>query len=269
VSTGAPDVRAADVPFTLHPVTTVARLRQLGRTMHNCLATYGDRLGGEHRIVEVHQGRTVRYAVHIEAGRIETFEAPGNRPPDPRDVAVVRRLLEQEGHLAATVAWGRAAPARPAAPPVPEGQLDLLAPTREAERPPRRREQPRERQQRPRPTSRSALPRPPGVSVQSLATELLGPEALRSPHWSEVAAALWSAGLLPRLPAPTETTFVRVVHDLAARVAIGEDAGLPRRSPATREERETARRRLLAVDAAGEGWQRRRMAAVLEHPVRP
>jgi hypothetical protein len=287
VNGGPPEpAPVGEVPFTLRPVTTVARLRQLGRTMHNCLASYGDRLGGDHRIVEVRQGRTVRYAVHIEAGRIVTFEAPGNRPPEPRDVPVVRRLLEREGHLAATLAWGSDGRPGPTAPPVPAGQLTLPTPTSvrdpgsaRADRSPAARAgsstatgarvtTPARPPARRRPAAPTPAP-PPGVSLQQLATEHLEPATLQGPDWTEVAAALWAAGLLPRLPSPTETTFVRIVRDLAARVAIGDDAGLPRRTPPTRQDRETARRHLLDEVADGEGWQRRRMAAVLERPLRP
>lgn len=324
--------RHAEHGFSLHVVSTGARLRELGRTMHNCLATYGDRLDGAHRIVEVRQGRKVRYAVHIEQGRIVTFEAPGNRPPEPADVPVVRELLERGGYLTATLVADRPAGRTP---PAPDGQLTLVpaAPVAPAGRaggpvgapagpagapvgvppvgpgrpgagpdaaPPVGLGRPRARpdaapsvgasRPRARPAGdpgvehgrpggpatsvRRTVPSEPavhpvGVSLQRLATELLGPPSLQAPDWSEVAAALWAAGLLPRLPSPTQTTFERIVRDLAAKVAVGQDAGLPRVTPPTAEQRAGARRRLLADDGPGEGWQRRRMAAVLEYPLRP
>jgi hypothetical protein len=293
-------------PFTLHAVTEPARLRELGRTMHNCLASYGDRLRGEHRIVEVRQAGTVRYAIHVERGRIVTFEAPGNQRPDPADVPVVRRLLEDGGHLAATIRAERdARGTRPA--PVPQGQLAFPAvDARPGRRASARRASdadpagrtipqggssdpgarpvasvrqtvaagPREaRTVRPARVARTARSgagvEVPGVSLQELATEYLGPTTLQSPDWTEVAAAMWAGGLLPRLPSPTQTAFERVVRDLASRVAIGEDRELPRRPPPTPEERIRAHHRLLEGGPADVGWQRRRMAAVLQFPVRP
>jgi hypothetical protein len=281
-------------PFTLHAVADETRLRELGRTMHNCLGSYGDRLRGKHRIVEVRQAGTVRYAIHIERGRIVTFEAPGNRRPDPADVPVIRRLLEAGGYLTATI-WGVSDHGGGRSAPVPPGQLAFpaadarparrtagrsgadTAPADLAGRPATsvRRVVSTERGARTPRTGRTARAparareRVPGVSLQQLATEYLGPAALQSPDWTEVAAAMWASGLLPRLPSPSQTAFERVVRDLAGRVAIGEDRELPRRTPPTPEERTRAHRRLLEGETADVGWQRRRMAAVLEFPVRP
>jgi hypothetical protein len=241
--------------FTLHRVTDVVRLRQLGRTMANCLATYGDRLEGRHRIVEVRAGGRTRYVVHVRAGRIVAFEAAGNRPPDPDDVPVVRALLRREGHLDATRA---PAPARAPLPaPQPPASPGARQPTLVAG-PVRRRA--------PRPRAAAA-----GLSVQQLATDLLDPRAADPPSWTELAAALWAAGLLPRLPDPTQDAFERVVRDLARRVATGDDRSLPRVRPPTEAERTAARRRLLeGLDHVTEAsWQRRRMADVLAVPLLP
>jgi hypothetical protein len=244
--------------LTLHRVTDIARLRQLGRTMANCLATYGDRLEGRDRIVEVRAGGRTRYVVHVRAGRIVTFEAAGNRPPDPDDVPVVRVLLRREGHLDATRAPApvRAALPTPQPPPPPEARQPTLAAG------PARRRAPR-----PRP----AAERPAGLSVQQLATDLLDPQAADPPSWPEVAAALWAAGFLPRLPDPTQGAFERVVRDLARRVATGHDRTLPRGPAPPEGERTAARQRLLeGLDHLTEAsWQRRRMADVLAVPLVP
>jgi hypothetical protein len=264
--------------FTLHRVTDVVRLRQLGRTMANCLATYGDRLEGRHRIVEVRAGGRTRYVVHVRAGRIVTFEAAGNRPPDPDDVPVVRALLRREGHLDATRA---PAPARAPLPaPQPPASPGARQPTLDAG--PVRRRAPRPRPAADAPAAdgraadgpaadRPAAGRPAGLSVQQLATDLLDPRAADPPSWTELAAALWAAGLLPRLPDPTQDAFERVVRDLARRVATGDDRSLPRVRPPTEAERTAARRRLLeGLDHVTEAsWQRRRMADVLAVPLLP
>jgi hypothetical protein len=260
-------VRGRDAGLTLHAVTSVTRLRELGRTMDNCLASYGDRLRGRHRIVEARRDGEVRYAIHLEGGRIITFEAPGNRRPDPADVPVVRRLLEEGGHLADSARAGaREAPRRPPGqlalptawddPPTAQHPTTPGSPRAPSSTPPARPIRP---------------PPPPGVSLQALAAGHLGPVTLESPDWTEVAAALWAVGLLPRLPSPRQVTFERIVRDLAGRVAVGGDAGLPRRPPPDETARAEARRRLLDGDdgEGGEGWQRRRMAAILAVPVRP
>jgi hypothetical protein len=266
----------APAAFTLHPVTEVAWLRQLGRTMANCLASYGDRLEGRHRIVEVREGGWTRYVVHVRGGRIVTFEAARNQPPDPDDVPVVRALLRREGHLDAT----RSAPALTAAP---TGRQPTPAPRRtapvtgEPRQPtlldePARRRDPRPRAPRPRaPRSRPAAVRPGGLSVQQLATDLLDPNADDPPSWAEVAAALWAAGFLPHLPDPSQGAFERVVRDLARRVATGDDRTLPRGDVRTDAERTAARERLLeALDhVTAASWQRRRMADVLAAPLLP
>jgi hypothetical protein len=267
--TPSPAVPAA---FTLHPVTDVARLRQLGRTMANCLASYGDRLDGRHRIVEVREAGRTRYVVHVRGGRIVTFEAARNQAPDPDHVPVVRALLRRDGHLDATrTATAARTVASAERQPAPASRRTSAA-TREPRQPtllaaPARSGAPRPRAPRPRPTA----VRPAGLSVQQLATDLLDPHADDPPSWAEVAAALWVAGFLPHLPDPSQGAFERVVRDLARRVATGEDRTLPRGDVRTDAERTAARQRLLAaLDHVTEAsWQRRRMADVLAAPLLP
>jgi hypothetical protein len=284
-------------PFTLHQVTDKHRLATLGRHMSNCLASYDGKLRGRHRIVEVRQDDRTRYAVYIKDGRIEMFEAPCNRRPDPADVPVVRALLEREGHLAATLEPTR--PGRRYASVTPagaegadEGQLRMVTvdPTPARAAPaagaagrtgvagPARAARPRLRTQRPHGAQPPAEPpgaqpaaEPPGISVQGLATALLDPAASDPPSWQEVAAALWATGVLPQLPDPAASTYGCVVKDLARRIAVGEVAGLPRREPPTAAARQAARRELLAhLDHVTEvSWQRRRMANVLAAELRP
>jgi hypothetical protein len=268
---------AAPGPFTLHQVTDKHRLTTLGRHMANCLASYDRKLRGRHRIVEVRQDDRSRYAVYIKDGRIEMFEAAHNRGPDPADVPVVRALLEEEGHLAATLEPPRSGRVYASAPPAGDGpardgpagdgQMNLLVPTRGARTaaapPPRP-----QRRRRPRTPAPSA---PPGISVQGLATALLDPAASDPPSWQELAAALWATGVLPQLPDPAAGTYACVVRDLARRIAVGEVAGLPRREPPSAAARQAARRELLAhLDHVTEvSWQRRRMANVLAAELRP
>jgi hypothetical protein len=227
-------------PLTLHVVETAAEVRRLGDRMHNCLAGYARQLRGAHRIVEVRRDGRTAYAVHVERGRIVTFEAAGNRRPDPADVPEVRRLLEASGVLAATATVERRSAPRPVLPPLPV------------------------------PARPTPPPSAPGISVQQLATELLGPASLQGPDWTEVAAALWVVGLLPRLPSPDQVRYERVVLDLAGRVAIGDDAGLPRRPAPSAAARQAARQALLvrATPDEPQAWRLRRMAAVLEVPLR-
>jgi hypothetical protein len=227
-------------PLTLHVVETAEEVRRLGDRMHNCLGGYARMLRGAHRIVEVRRGGRTVYAVHVERGRIVTFEAPGNRRPDPADVPEVRRLLEASGVLAVTATAERRSAPRPTLPPLP-------APERPTPPPP-----------------------PPGISVQQLAAEFLGPASLQGPDWTEVAAALWAVGLLPRLPGPEHPSFARVVRDLASRVATGDDAGLPRGAAPSATSRQATRRALLdrATPDEPQAWRLRRMAAVLEVPLR-
>jgi hypothetical protein len=228
-------------PLTLHVVGTAAEARRLGERMRNCLASYGGQLTGADRVVEVRrQGRTL-YAVHVSRGRIVTFEAAGNRAPAPADVPVVRRLLEERGHLAATATY---------VPLGPRSERRAVPPRRPA-----------------RPRSAA----PAGLSVQQLATELLGPASLQSPDWTEVAAALWAVGLLPRLPSPDQVRFERIVRDLAGKVAVGGDGDLPRRPEPTAASRQATRQALLdrATPDEPQAWRLRRMAAVLEAPLRP
>jgi hypothetical protein len=270
-------------PFTLHQVTDRARLVTLGRHMSNCLDTFDRRLRGRHRIVEVRQDDRTRYAIYIKDGRIDMFEAAHNRGPDPADVPVVRALLEQEGHLAATLGPTRSGRRYASAPPAggggaDDGQMNLLVMgeatrttgTRAARttgtgvaRPPRP-----QRRRRPRPAPPTE---PPGISVQGLATALLDPAASDPPSWQELAAALWATGVLPQLPDPAASTYACVVRDLARRIAVGDTAGLPRRVPPTPAARQMARRDLLAhLDHVTEvSWQRRRMANVLAAELRP
>jgi hypothetical protein len=256
-------------PLTLHEVATAAEVRRLGDRMHNCLGGYGGKLGGVHRIVEVRRGGRTVYAVHVERGRIVTFEAPGNRRPDPADVPVVRRLLERSGLLAATATY--VSPSQRAGTEPLDGQG--TARTTDPPGQPRLPLEPRS-QRRAVPPRRHVPDRPappPGVSLQQLATEYLGPATLQSPDWTEVAAVLWAVGLLPRLPDPEQASFARVVRDLAGRVAIGEDATLGRRPAPSAEEQRAARRALLdrATPDEPNAWRLRRMAAVLEVPLRP
>jgi hypothetical protein len=254
--------------FTLHPVATAAEARRLGQAMDNCLGSYADRLTGIHRIVEVRRdGRTV-YAVHVERGRVVTFEAKGNRPPRTEDVPVVRGLLAREGYLAATVPVSTLE--EPPAAVEDDGPPGVMPRPGQLELGPR--SEVRTAGVRQHRTARRRHPAPPpGISVQELATEHLGAPTLQGPDWSEVAAALWGVGLLSRLPGPEQTAFVRIVRDLAARVAVGGDAGLPRRDPPSAEQRRAARAALLerATPAEPHAWQLRRMAAVLEVPLRP
>jgi hypothetical protein len=271
-------------PFTLHQVTDRHRLETLGRKMSNCLATFDRRLRGRHRIVEVRQDGETRYAVYLHDGRIDMFEAAHNRRPDPADVPVVRALLEQEGHLAATLAPSKSGRRYASVPPAGDGQMILPVPVGGARtgargaraggrangangggagpaRPARPRPQPQ-----PRPPAE-----PPGISVQGLATALLDPAADDTPSWQELAAALWATGVLPQLPDPAASTYACVVRDLARRIAVGDTAALPRRVPPTAAARQAARRDLLAhLDHVTEvSWQRRRMANVLAADLRP
>jgi hypothetical protein len=260
-------VSSTSGPLTLHAVTDVPRLRQLATRMDNCLAGYGDRLSGRHRIVEVRQAGRTRYAIHIASGRIVTFEAAGNRRPDPADVPVVRALLEREGHLASTRVPDRPAHHDPR-------QLRLPSPGG-APAPEARRTADRRRPPRPPHPSVPGPPAPPpapaGISLQQLATEFLAPPTLRSPDWTEVATALWASGWLPRLPDPANTAAERPVRDLATRIATGDEGAIPRVAPPTSGQREAVRRRLLEPPAGAHdpGWRRRRMAAVLTVPITP
>jgi hypothetical protein len=219
--------------FTLH-VADRADLPRLGRTLNNSRATYGRRrTGGRDRIVEVRDRGRTRYAVHVHDGRVVMFEAADNRPPDARDVPVVRRLLEDAGVLAAT--------RTPAGISVQQLAAELPAATRP----------------------------PAGISVQQLAAELLAPQVLGGVEWPEVAAALWRTGWLPRLPDPTETVYAQIVRDLAQRVTTGAPAS-PRAAP-TDTEFTAARQRLLAAgrDHNWAAWQRQRMAELLGGALRP
>jgi hypothetical protein len=248
--------------LTLHVVGTAAEARRLGERMHNCLASYGGQLTGADRVVEVRRAGRTLYAVHVSRGRIVTFEAAGNRSPAQGDVPVVRRLLEEGGYLTATATDVPPAPSERHAPggraPVGRAQLPLGPRSEGRTVPPRR-------PPRPRPAS------PVGLSVQQLATELLGPASLQSPDWTEVAAALWAVGTLPRLPSPDQVRFERVVRDLAAKVAVGDDAGSSRRPAPSAASRQATRQALLDRAAPDEpqAWRLRRMAAVLEVPLRP
>jgi hypothetical protein len=282
-------------PFTLHQVTDRHRLETLGRKMSNCLATFDRRLRGRHRIVEVRQDGETRYAVYLHDGRIDMFEAANNRGPDPADVPVVRALLEQEGHLAATLAPSKSGRRYASVPPAGDGQMILPVPVGGARTAgtgangaraggraragggartggangggaaPARPERPQPQPQ-PRPPAE-----PPGISVQGLATALLDPAADDPPSWQELAAALWATGVLPQLPDPAASTYACVVRDLARRIAVGDTAALPRRVPPTATARQAARRDLLAhLDHVTEvSWQRRRMANVLAADLRP
>ena len=250
--------------FTLHRVRDVGHLERLARTMANCLASYHHRLDGRHRIVEVRQGGSTRYAVHVTDGRIETFEAAGNRRPDPADVPMVRKMLVEAGHLAAT----RRPPSSPHRPGPTSGQaqLDLGRPPRAAN-PSTAPASPRTRT----PAHRAASV--PTLSLQQLATDLLDPHAIDPPSWSEVAAALWMAGILPALPDPTEAIYERVVLDLAARLVVGGPPapGAAAPTPPNRGTRVRARDQLLAsLDHVTEvSWQRRRMADILATALGP
>lgn len=234
--------------FTLHVVEDVRHLRALSSSMANCLDTYTRRFRGRHRIVEVRcHGRT-RYAVHIHDGRIMTFEAAENRPPDPADVLPVRQLLERKGHLAATLTLAQAA--RPRGSGHGRTSRETAA-----------------RRQAAATTAPPALSTPAGISVQQLATDLLARQTLDSADWTEVAAAFWSVGLLAQLPSPTQPVFERVVRDLALRVATGDMEGSATVAAPTDAERAQAARRLL--DSPRATWQHRRMADVLFASLRP
>ena len=240
--------------FTLHVARTQADLRRLGTEMDNCLASYGrGRTGGANRIIEVREHAQTRYAVHVRDGRIVMFEGAHNRPPDPADVPLVHDLLARAGYLA------------PPRPPPPAPIHRRTAPrtrTRTATR-----AAPARVQRRPR-----RPPPPEGLSVQALAGDLLRPPTVGGTEWPELAAALWATGRLPRLVDPAEATFERVVLDLAARVATGDDDALPQHPPPSPRERDAARRRLVDGDphpCTREGWQRHRMAAVLASDLRP
>lgn len=230
--------------FTLH-VAGPGDLDRLGRTMANCLASYGrGRTDGADRIVEVREAGRTRYAVHVRAGRILMFEAPGNRTPDRADVPVVRDLLAAAGLLDGTRASAtRAREVAPAGAPAPPRQ-------------PRRR-------------SRPAPPPRRDLSIQQLAADLLRPPRLGAPEWPEVAAALWAIGLLPRLPDPTEAVWEQVVLDLAGRVAVGDLDGLVRRPVPEPAERSRAADDLRArVDVRTlAGLRRERMTDVLAAPL--
>jgi hypothetical protein len=271
---------AAPGPFTLHQVTDKHRLTTLGRHMSNCLATYDRKLRGRHRIVEVRQDDRTRYAVYIKDGRIEMFEAAHNRGPDPADVPVVRALLEQEGHLAATLepprsGRGTRAPRRRATGrilPVPVGGRRADEPARADQGCEDRGSTARRTASAPATATHPGAAEPPGISVQGLATALLDPAASDPPSWQELAAALWATGVLPQLPDPAASTYACVVRDLARRIAVGEVAGLPRREPPSAAARQAARRELLAAPrprhrgqlaAAADGERAGRRAAPL------
>ena len=223
-------------------------LPRLGRDMSNCLASYGrGRTDAGDRIVEVRRGGQTLYAVHVRAGRVVMFEAAGNRPPPREDVPLVHELLRRHGLLEATAnEAARTSPRvrRPRPQPVP----------------------PRPRQPRLRPP-----PPPPGVSVQQLAAALLSPPSLGAPEWPELAAALWATGRLPRLPDPSEAAWEQVILDLAERLAVGDDARLPRGPEPTPEDRAMACRRLSAPPPPRTvvAHRRHRMAEILAGPVRP
>ncbi len=231
-----------------------ADLPRLGADMANCLASYGrGRTADGDRIVEVRRaGRTV-YAVHVRAGRVVTFEAAGNRPPDAADVPVVHDLLRRSGLLDRTQqeSSAREAARRPS--------------------PPRTRRPRTDRPDRTDPPPRRPPPPPPGVSVQQLAAELLAPPRLGGTEWPELAAALWATGALPRLPDPGEEVWEQVVRDLATRVALGDDSGLRPVPAPSAEQRAAAARHLRSgpPPRTVAAQQRHRMADVLEGDVRP
>ena len=217
--------------------------------MANCLASYGrGRTQAGERIVEVRRDGRTAYAVHVRAGRVVTFEAPGNRPPPPEDVPVVHDLLQRAGLLETT-------------------HQEAVSGRRPASRGVQRRRAEPPRPQRPTPRVQA----PAGVSVQQLAAQLLAGGGLGGVEWPELAAALWATGGLPRLPDPDEVAWEQVVRDLAERLALGADADLPTTPPPSPDERHEVRRGLLANSSPRTiaGQQRRRMAEVLSGPIRP
>lgn len=235
----------ATTTYTVHVVRDRAELARLAARMGNCLATYGPhRLGGRDRIVEIREAGETRFALHLRDGRIEMFEAPRNQRPPAAAVPVVRDLLEGAGLL-------RPLPPAPPVPPPP-----AVEPARPRARP----------RVTPRPApSRAPVSPPAPLSVQELATDLLRAPAPGRTEWPELAAALWAVGLLPRLPDPEQTAYERVILDLAERIAVGDDARLPRVPVPSPVARDTARRRLVEgpPPRTSEGWQRHRMADVL------
>lgn len=246
-------VTADDLPaFTLH-VAGEADLLRLGRSMGNCLASYGrGRIRAGDRIVEVRQGDETRYAVHIRYGRIVMFEGAGNRPPASVDVPVVQDLLERSGLLHATrresERSGRTSPTRG-------------TPRRRATGDDGEPGQPRPRRPAPR----------PGISVQALAADLLRPPTPGRTEWPELAAALWASGWLAVLPDPTQTVYEQIVRDLAVRIATGDDRDLPQGQVPSPDRVRAVRDGLLAGRSPTHhaSWQRERMAEVLSTPLLP
>lgn len=116
---------------------------------------------------------------------------------------------------------------------------------------------------------REVARRDPGARLQDLATDLLGPPRLGRVDWTEVAAAMWCLGHLPRLPDPDDSTWEQVIRDLAARAATGDP--LPRVGPppsTTDRARRAAELRAAVEPRRHTGWQRQVMAAMLSSGVR-
>lgn len=83
--------------MTLYIPKTNHELLSWGRQMHNCIGSYGMRVGKEGRIILgiLKEGK-LTYNIEIYGGRINQFYASKNRPPPEKDYDMVKNYLTEK-----------------------------------------------------------------------------------------------------------------------------------------------------------------------------